>query len=185
MAHVALDGRFLMVNDRFLELSGYGREELLSTTWQEITPSEALPSALDRVRRVVERRLGAYSVERRHVCKDGRRVWVELSVTLVRGPRGESDYFICAVDDITERKLSELLLEPLTSRGLEVLSQVVAGRNDSQIAELLSYSLATIKLDVRRIIAELEVKNRKQAAARAVEIGLTPPPPRQTPPSSS
>ena len=177
MAHVTPSGRFLRVNDRFCQLSGYGREELLQgMTWQDITPPEDLPSILERIRRALEGRLDAYSAERRSIRKDGLRVWIELSVSLVQTPSEEPDYFVCAANDVTERKLKELVLDPLTARELEVLRRVVAGWNNPRIAEQLPYSLGTIKLDVRRLIAKLEVDDRKQAAARAVEIGLVPPP---------
>ncbi len=176
MAHVAPDGRWLRFNDKLCEVFGYSREELLGMTYLELTPAEDREAALDRVRRALEGRFGPYSVERRYVRKDGRRVWVNLSVSLVRKPSGEPDYFACVAEDITERKIAELVPDSLTPREMEILCEVVEGHTNLRISRNLCYSLGTVKLELEHIITKLAVKNRKQAAIRAVEIGLAPPP---------
>ena len=176
MAHVTPDGRWLRVNDKLCEISGYDREELLGTPFLELTPPEDRQASLDRVRRMLAGKLGPYSLERRYVRKDGSRVWVELSVSLARNTTGGPDFFICVAEDITERKIAELVPEPLTDRELEVLHHLAVGKTNPQIAEDLCYSLGTVKLCVQRIISKLAVADRKGAAARAVEIGLVPPP---------
>lgn len=77
--------------------------------------------------------------------------------------------------DVTARKVEELLPDPLTPRETEVLAQIVAGRNNPQIAGDLAHSLGTIKQDVRSVLSKLGVRDRRRAAARAVDIGLAPP----------
>lgn len=119
--------------------------------------------------------LGSYSMERRYVRKNGSRVWVELSVSLERKPSGEPDYLFCVAEDITARKVRELVPDALTSRELEVLRGIVAGKTNKRIACDILSSPGTIKLDVRCILEKLGAKDRKRAAARAVEIGLVPP----------
>ena len=62
--------------------------------------------------------------------------------------------------------------EQLTPRELDVLRLLVQGLTNRQIAERLFISVGTVKLHVERIIAKLDVTDRTQAAARAVELGL-------------
>jgi PAS domain S-box-containing protein len=50
-------------------------------------------------------------MEKRYYRKDGSIVWVNLTVSLVRGLEGEPKYFISVVEDITERKESESALQ--------------------------------------------------------------------------
>lgn len=176
MAHVAPDGRWLNINDKLCEISGYPREELLGTSYLDLTPLEDVAAGEGRVLRLLEGKIGPYSVERRYVRKDGSRVWVNLSISLVRGPSSESDYLVCVAEDVTARKIRELIPKPLTRREAEVLGRIVAGRRNSQIARDLSISLGTIKREVGRILAKLEVSDRGQAAVRAIEIGLMTPP---------
>lgn len=176
LARVAPDGRWLRVNDRLCSLSGYSREELLGMTFLDLTPPEDLEASRERGRRMLEGSLDPYSLERRYRRKDGSHVWVKLSVSLTCKASGEPYYFACIAEDITERKLSELVPDPLTNRELEVLKLVALCLTNPRIAGELNYSKSTIKASVQSIIVKLSVKDRREAAARAVEIGLIPPP---------
>ena len=73
MAHVTPDGRWLRVNDKLCEISGYDREELLEMTFLELTPPEDRQASMEHVRRMLAGKLGPYSLERRYVRKDGSR----------------------------------------------------------------------------------------------------------------
>ena len=64
------------------------------------------------------------------------------------------------------------LHEALTQRELEVLRLLAQGQTNQKIADNLMFSVHTVKVYVRRIIAKLEVSDRTQAAVRAVELGL-------------
>lgn len=176
LAHVAPDGQWLLVNEKLCELSGYTRKELLSLTYLDLSPPEDLEAGLKRVGRLLRGEIGPYTVERRYIRKDGSRVWVKLSVSLIPKMPGEPAYFACIAEDITERKLRELVPNSLTRRELEVLELVAWWQTDWEIAQKLKYSEGTIKACVRCILAKLGVRNRRRAAARAVEIGLICPP---------
>ncbi len=178
MAHVAPDGRWLRVNDKLCETIGYSREELRGLTFQDITHPDDLDADLEQARRMLEGKIRSYHREKRYVRKDGTVVWISLAVSLIREPSGEPDCFISVVEDITSRKLNELVPDPLTARELEVLRYVALGQTNPQIARNLAYSVGTIKLHVQHIITKLGVENRAQAATRAVEIGLLPLPSR-------
>ena len=91
-------------------------------------------------------------------------MWVDLSISLVRKTTGEPDFFVCVAEDITERKIAELVPEPLTDRELEVLHHLAVGKTNPQIAEDLCYSLGTVKLHVRRLIAKLGACDRREVA---------------------
>ena len=66
--------------------------------------------------------------------------------------------------------------EPLTPREVEVLRHLAEGRTNPQIAKSMMFSVHTVKVHVRRIIAKLGVSDRTQAAVRAIELGLLSPP---------
>jgi PAS domain S-box-containing protein len=176
LAQVAPDGRWLRVNRKLCELSGYSREELLALTYLDLTPPEDLEESLESAGKLLRGEIGPYTVERRYVRKDGRHIWVRLKVSLVRELSGESSYFTCAAEDITARKLEELLPEPLKCGELRVLRLVAAGWTNRQIAKELRYSLGGIKHHIQRIIAKLGVEDRAEAASRAISIGLIQPP---------
>ncbi len=175
MAHSAPDGRWLRVNRKFCQIVGYEQEELLGFTFWDITPPEEMEETHSRVRRMLRGDTDTYSVERRYVRKDGSRVWTKLAISLVRNFLDEPSYFICIAENITTRKLAELFPDPLTPREVEILHRLVEGQTDPQIVRSLSYSLGTVKRDVRRILSKLDAKDRRRAVAIAVESGLVRP----------
>jgi DNA-binding NarL/FixJ family response regulator len=100
---------------------------------------------------------------------------VALTVSLVREPSGEPNYFISVIEDITERKMAELLLRSLKPREVEILHLMAQGRTNREMAQQLMVSVSTVKNHVQHIIAKLEVSDRTQAAVRAAELGLIDP----------
>jgi DNA-binding NarL/FixJ family response regulator len=61
---------------------------------------------------------------------------------------------------------------PLTHRQLEVLSLLADGADIAEIAERLRVSPTTVRSHVAAILRKLKSKNRTQAVARAVVMGL-------------
>lgn len=62
--------------------------------------------------------------------------------------------------------------DTLTERELSVLRLVARGFSNAQISEELHISLNTVKSHLRNILDKLQVENRTQAAAYALERGL-------------
>jgi LuxR family maltose regulon positive regulatory protein len=64
------------------------------------------------------------------------------------------------------------LIEPLSSRELEVLQLLAAGLSNREIAKTLVIALGTVKNHLQNIYGKLDVHNRTQAVHRARELGL-------------
>ena len=106
-AQVATDGRWLRVNHRLCEIVGYTEEELLGLTVGDITHPDDLDEGLEQMQSMLRGEGQLYSMEKRYVRKNGSPVWVNLTVSLLRGTSGEPRYFISVVEDISERKRIE------------------------------------------------------------------------------
>ncbi len=63
----------------------------------------------------------------------------------------------------------------LTEREVEVLQLLAQGASNPQIAEELVVSVNTIKSHISHILAKLQLENRTQAAAYAVQKGIVAP----------
>lgn len=60
----------------------------------------------------------------------------------------------------------------LTDREISILQEIVRGRTNAEIADVLNFSLATVRRDTISIYNKLNVRGRANAASRAVELGL-------------
>jgi diguanylate cyclase (GGDEF)-like protein/PAS domain S-box-containing protein len=150
LAHVAIDGRWLMVNQKLCEIVGYSQEEMLAMNYQALTHPEDLPVDQELGRRMLAREIHEQSREKRYRHKKGYYVWVNLTNSLVRDEEGEPRYYSTVVEDISRRKQveGELLhmanhdvLTSLPNRSLllDRISQAIAyaNRSGEQVAVLL------------------------------------------------
>jgi len=132
VAHVALDGRFLLINDRFCRITGYDREELLQKTFREITHPDDVKTDEVRKQEVVDGTIPNYSLEKRYVRKDGAMIWISITVSLVREASGSPCYFIAVIEDITRRKRAEERALHLTAvlKALRDVNQLITHEKD-------------------------------------------------------
>ena len=98
------EGRFLKVNQRYCEITGYSAEEMQNMTFYEITYPDDLEENLVQSKRLLDGEGDQFTLEKRFVRKSGEIVWITLAVTLVKSELEQRQYFISIVEDITERK---------------------------------------------------------------------------------
>ena len=102
-----LRGRFLQVNAAFYAITVYPEEELMSTDFPSLTHSEDVDENMDLIGRMLTGEMPSFVIEKRYNRKDGRTVWVNNSVSVVRGAQGEPLHIVALTEDITERKTAE------------------------------------------------------------------------------
>jgi len=107
MALVAPSGVFLRVNPSLCGFLGYSADELLARTFQELTHPDDLEADVAQVNWMLSDEIRTYQMEKRYLRKDGRVVWAQLCVSLVRDGAGAPLYFISEIKDITIRKATE------------------------------------------------------------------------------
>jgi DNA-binding NarL/FixJ family response regulator len=77
------------------------------------------------------------------------------------------------IPSIVAEKLADRMSGPgLTSRELEVLKAIVAGRSNKEIGTELSISEATVKSHINNLLSKLGVEDRTQAATMALQRGI-------------
>ena len=100
-------GRFLHVNARFADTLGYRREELERLDFPALTHSEDLPADGDPLRRLVAGEIREFTLQQRCHHKEGRVVWLKLTVAPLWAPGETPHCHLALVEDITERKRAE------------------------------------------------------------------------------
>jgi diguanylate cyclase (GGDEF)-like protein/PAS domain S-box-containing protein/hemerythrin-like metal-binding protein len=109
MARNSLKGEFIEVNDAWCDMFGYSREQVLARhmTWQQITHPDDIEAGASLLHRLIDDEITDIRMERRYIRSDGEVLWGSLQESLVRDEKGQPDYVISAIQDITERKLAE------------------------------------------------------------------------------
>lgn len=127
VALVALDGRFLEVNDALCGIIGYSASELRECTFHDITHPDDLGGDVALMQRVLAGEIPRYRLTKRYSHKRGHAVHVQLDVSLVREPGGAPSYFISQIQDISERLTLDRLLFAEKERFQVALSAITDG----------------------------------------------------------
>ncbi|MDV3457492.1 PAS domain S-box protein [Sphingomonas sp. HF-S4] len=138
-AQVDLDGRFTLVNDRFCEIAGWSREELMAMRMLEITH----PDDRGRNRPLFDRAVAIgepYTHEKRYIRKDGGVVWVNNSVSVIRRPDGEPFGVLAVTIDVTDRREAEARLRESETRFRTIFEQA----NDFLITTTLDQVITSV-----------------------------------------
>ena len=111
IAKTALCGQFMRVNPGFCQIVRYAESELLQKNWQAITHPDDIEADREYVRSLLSGNIQTFSLEKRLVCKDEAVRWANVTVSAMRDANGTPQYLICAIEDISERKLVQELLQ--------------------------------------------------------------------------
>lgn len=137
MALVSLEGKWLKVNEAVCSLLGYSAEELGNKTFQDITHPEDLQKDLANLRQLVAGEIDFYKMEKRYFHRDGREVWAQLGVSLLRDEEEHPLYFISQIEDISQIKQALIRQEELTQKAQ------AAERAKSEFLAIMSHEIRT------------------------------------------
>lgn len=151
---VSVHGNFLKVNQSLCKLFGYSEAELLRTDFQTITHPDDLAVDLHHIEELLNGVVQTYEMEKRYFHKDGRTIWAQLNVSLVRAIDGTPVHFVSHIQDITDRKNLTARLQTLldtASDGIHILDRNGNVLQFSQsFALLIGYTAEeTSRLNVR------------------------------------
>lgn len=110
IAHMDAETRYLRVNQKFCDILGYERDELLGGLCLGIMYADDLAVGADQFASLMRGELPSFSAEKRFLRKDGSTVWVDMVVSLQRDAEGKPAYAIEVVADVSERRRLEEVL---------------------------------------------------------------------------
>lgn len=127
IAHVAPDGRWLRINQKYCDVVGYSEEELKALTIKEITHPDDQERTTKQFQLLLQGKLRNYSLEKRYLHKDGSTVWVNLTASMVFDAGGNPIFAVGVAEDITNRKRAEEERERLLVQLDAVLNSINEG----------------------------------------------------------
>jgi diguanylate cyclase (GGDEF)-like protein/PAS domain S-box-containing protein len=159
IALVGPNGDWLRVNKTLCDMTGYPEDQLLASTFQDITHPDDLDADLAQVRQMLAGEIRSYEMEKRYFRADGSVMWILLSVSLVRDAGGAPLYFISQIQDIDERRRAQSELERLANSDAltgalnrrawdDALAHAIA--HAEQVAEPLAIALIDLN-DFKRV----------------------------------
>jgi PAS domain S-box-containing protein len=110
ICHV-IGGRFVRVNKSLCEILGYDEKTLLGKTVKEVSHPDDRDLTDDGRARIRAGEIDSARFEKRYIRgDDGRVVWADIAIALVRDAAGAPLYEVAVFDDITDRKEAEAAL---------------------------------------------------------------------------
>lgn len=108
--------QWLRVNDRLCEILGYPREELTLKSWADLTHPDDLDADVAEFEKVMHGESEGYKMDKRFIRGDGAIIYATIDVKCVRTDRGEVDFFVATIQDITDRVIAAKELEESEAR---------------------------------------------------------------------
>lgn len=164
------EGRYTYVNEKFVEITGYSKEELLGKTIEAILPAFYKPEFYENLANT----LNSLQVWQGEICqekKNGELFWTNTTILPVANSKGEIESNITIRSDITELKRTEQALR--NTQKMEVIGQLTGGVAHD-FNNLLNIIIGNLELMEMDPVAEQKVgdliKNIKSAANRGAVL---------------
>src|SRR5678815_603316 len=119
---MATDGQWLRAYQKLADIVGYTRAELVQLRIQDLAHPDAVEEIVGDLRRLLSGEIEMLQDERRYRHRDGRTIWVWLTVSLLKDDAGRPRQFVVVVEDITERRLMGNRRQFLTEASETLLS---------------------------------------------------------------
>jgi PAS domain S-box-containing protein len=107
MAIIAVDGRFLRVNQSLSDLLGYTQQEMTALEFQRLTHPDDLGTMLANLGQLIRGEVESFQIENRCRHRDGEYLSVYHVVTLAREIDQRPRFFVDQVIDITPLRQAE------------------------------------------------------------------------------
>lgn len=156
-------GRYLRVNPKFCEITGYSEQELLQKTFIDLTHPDDRDADKLAHERLIRGETDGISVEKRYVGKDGRIAWVNISTSLIRDENGRPMRTSAVIQDITERKEAENALRASEARFVKAFhanpaAMCVTTMTDGRFIEVNDHYCQLFKLTREELIGQSSVQ---------------------------
>jgi len=104
MTVTSASGELLEVNNCFCDYLDYSKEELIGTSFLDITHPEDKEKCIDNLNKKDK---DLFTIEKRYIRKNGSTLWAIITVLFIKDSNGEISHLLTQVIDITKQKLGE------------------------------------------------------------------------------
>ncbi|HNX01803.1 MAG TPA: PAS domain S-box protein, partial [Candidatus Cloacimonadota bacterium] len=127
MAVGLADGKVILYNQAYCDLTGLTPEDITKTDWvQDTTPPEWKEIEMENLQKLFQTGQ-TVTYEKEFIRKDGKRIPIELSIQSAKGQEGKVKYYYTFITDITERKAAQQRLADRVSDFLKLFEDIDIG----------------------------------------------------------
>ncbi|AFS77173.1 PAS/PAC sensor signal transduction histidine kinase [Gottschalkia acidurici 9a] len=162
------DGTILQVNDKWLNMMGYKREEVLNKNIINFIAEDNKHADTELINKLMKDMVESYDLERKYVRSDGRVFWGHLFMTTIDDKDNDEKVKLGMVQDITNRKLDEEVLKRSEQRFRSIITQVASGISNTENSDKSSLYEDDLK-DIENIV---DRKNKLSLKLEEINIEL-------------
>ncbi|RMG98707.1 MAG: PAS domain S-box protein [Chloroflexi bacterium] len=152
------NGRFLQTNPAFQQFIGYDITEIHQLTVFDLTHHEDLAATRKLLQTIYQGDHQPHTIEKRYIRQDGAIRWAHIKAIGVFDEQNQCQYILVVLEDITERKQQQVLLEQ------EVARRTAELRQANYTLEAKIKELRQAQLEIRRLNTELEERVARKTA---------------------
>ena len=159
-------GRFLVVNDAFVKMTGYSRKELLDLCYKDIVPRESVPWIREVILSKLEKEASTDVFESRIIRKTGGQVWLQSRIYRI-----DAEFVLVKEIDITQAKITEAELTRALNMSRRPLPDSVSG-TEREVAKLVAAGLSSKEIAAQIHISPRTVDNHRSSIRK--KLGIQP-----------
>jgi photoactive yellow protein len=114
-------GQIQELNERFAEITGRTRDEMVSIDWMSITHPDDAQADLQNMARLDSGQISGFQMDKRYLRPDGSSIWISMTIAPVAVEAGESPRHLCMIEDITDRKEAEDRIRSITDAAQDAI----------------------------------------------------------------
>ena len=160
-------GRFLVVNDAFVEMTGYPRRELLQLCYNDIVPQESVPWIREVILSKLEKETTSDVFESRIIRKTGGHVWVQSRIYRI-----DAELVLVKEIDITQAKVTEAELARALNISRKPLPDTISG-TEREVVKLVAAGLSSKEIAAQIHISPRTVDNHRSSIRRKLGVRST------------
>ena len=166
------DGRFVEVNQAFLDMLAYTREEALKLSLLDITH----PDEREETRRLSDEvrigRAASYQLDQRYVTRTGEFIWATAHVTVLRDAAGVVRCWLGFIGNTTHRHQAELERQQMAAQVQQAQKMEAIGTLAGGIAHDFNNLLMAIQGNISLLMLNKEPHHRDTNYLKNIETAV-------------